>query len=592
LKIKTILTGVQGKLFRLINLFFILLLIIMKSNRRKFFQTVGAGAAGLTLGTAAMSLASCASPSSKKEEDDGQVLLIGDNIAVADTHYGKVRGYVLRGVNYFLGIPYGADTSGVNRFMPPQKPKPWTDIYPAIWWGNTAPQNMENRYANKYGAFRDHWNYDDVSEDCLRINVFTPGYNDGKKRPVLVWMHGGGWTNGNSNEHDGYLGENLARHGDIVFCSINSRLGPIGFSDLSAVGGEKYAASGNVGALDLVAALEWVNENISNFGGDPGNVTIMGQSGGGGKVCVSTSMPSAKGLISKAVVLSGARLEIGDNKMPRKVGEYILKEAGLKASQIDKLQEMPWKQYYQLALDAARKFESETGIRTNGVFQPHVDGNLIPANPYSPEASPNAAEIPMLICSVTNESSPTWQDSTLESISLDEVKGKIIRSSDFRGISIEKAGEIVDAYTRAFPDKSPASIWSMITTHRQRSVMLADAKSKQTPPVFLAWFGWQPPLFDNRLRSFHCVDICFWFKNTDLMLTHTGGGAKPRKLSLKMADSLVQFMKTGDPNGGGLPHWPRYTSDNVETMFLDDVCEVKNNPDGEARKTLPPYIGY
>src|SRR4030042_3922403 len=162
----------------------------MKSNRRKFFQTVGAGAAGLTLGTTAMSLASCA-PSSKKEED-GQILFIGDDVALADTQYGKVKGYLLRGIYYFLGVPYGDDTSGANRFLPPQKQKPWTDVFPAVWWGNTAPQNKENRYANKYGSFRDHWNYDDGTEDCLRINIFTPALNDGVKRPVMLWLHGGG----------------------------------------------------------------------------------------------------------------------------------------------------------------------------------------------------------------------------------------------------------------------------------------------------------------------------------------------------------------------------------------------------------------
>ena len=136
---------------------------------------------------------------------------------------------MLRGIYYFLGMPYGADTSGANRFMPPQKPKPWTDVYPALWWGNSAPQNMENRYDNKFASFRDHWNYDDVSEDCLRINVFTPAINDGKKRPVLFWIHGGGFTSGNGIEQDGYNGENFARFGDVVFCSINHRLGPLGY---------------------------------------------------------------------------------------------------------------------------------------------------------------------------------------------------------------------------------------------------------------------------------------------------------------------------------------------------------------------------
>ena len=288
----------------------------MKSNRRNFFKTMGTGVAGLTIGATAIHMASSALTLNKKE-DDGQNLFIGDNIAITNTQYGKVRGYILRGINYFLGIPYGADTSGRNRFMPPQKPNPWGDVFPAIWWGNTAPQNMDNRYANKFGSFRDHWNYDDVSEDCLRINVFTPSINDGKKRPVLFWIHGGGFTAGNGIEHDGYNGENLARYGDIVFCSINHRLGPLGFADLASVGGVKYGASGNVGMLDIVAALEWVRDNISNFGGDPSSVTIMGQSGGGAKVCTLTAMPSAKGLFHKAVVLSGATAKIGEESLLR-----------------------------------------------------------------------------------------------------------------------------------------------------------------------------------------------------------------------------------------------------------------------------------
>ena len=257
----------------------------MRSNRRKFFGAVGTGVAGLTIGGRGTASAAAGSVGAGAKDVDGPVLLIGDNIAVADTQHGKVRGYVLRGIHYFLGIPYGADTSGANRFMPPQKPKAWTEVRPALWWGNTAPQNMENRYANQYASFRDHWNYDDVSEDCLKLNVFTPALKDGKKRPVLFWIHGGGFSNGNAIEHDGYNGENLARLGDAVFCSINHRLGPLGYCNLAGVGGERFAASGNVGMLDIVLALEWVRDNIASFGGDPGNVTIMGQSGGGAKVC-------------------------------------------------------------------------------------------------------------------------------------------------------------------------------------------------------------------------------------------------------------------------------------------------------------------
>ena len=559
----------------------------MKSNRRQFFQKVGAGATGLTLGPAAMSfMASCSTESVASASDDQQ-LMIGDDIAIADTQYGKVKGYVLRGVYYFLGMPYGADTSGANRFMPPQKPEPWTDIFPAVWWGNTAPQNMENRYASKLGSFRDHWNYDDVSEDCLRINVFTPGIRDGKKRPVLVWMHGGGFTNGNGIEQDGYYGENLARLGDVVFCSLNHRLGPMGFANFAGVGGEKYAASGNVGVMDLVAALQWVHDNIENFGGDPGNVTIMGQSGGGAKVCTVTAMPSAKGLVHKAVVLSGATTRLGDKDYSEQLGSYVLKEAGLSTSQIDRLQEMPWKDYYALATRAASKLAQESGMSgLMGGFSPIVDGTIIPQHPYFPEPSPSAADIPMIICSTTDEMSPSWTDSSLENVTMDEVIERVKVRAGFRGGFGDKAAQVVNAYAQAFPDKKPVEIWSLVSANRQGVVDLADAKSSQAPPVYVAWFGWQPPLFDNRMRAFHCVDICFWFYNTDLMLSHTGGGARPRALSAKMAGSLLQFMNTGDPNGGGLPSWPRYSSDKGELMFLDDSCEAQDDPDREARKSL------
>ncbi len=561
----------------------------MKPNRREFFQVLGATAAGLSTAPIFLS-SSCSRAVESENQQDNQVLFIGDDIAVADTVYGKVRGYLLRDIYYFLGMPYGADTSGKNRFMPPQKPDPWTDVFPAVWWGNSAPQNMENRYANRYQSFQDHWNYDDVSEDCLRINVFTPGYGDGKKRPVLVWLHGGGFTNGNGIEQDGYNGENLSRYGDMVFCSLNHRLGPLGFTNLAGVGGDKYAASGNAGMLDIVAALEWVRDNISNFGGDPDNVTIMGQSGGGAKVTTLTAMPSARGLFHKAVVLSGATLQVGEKEYSEKLGSCVLAEAGLKKSEIDKLRRLPWKEYYAIATNASQKMNQEissgpTGMRRG--FSPVVDGVYLPQHPYYPQAAPTAADIPMLICSTFNEMSPSRDDASLENISLEEVAGRIKERAGFSAGFGDKADEVVAAYAKAFPDKKPIEIWSLIAGNRQRTVALADEKSRQEAPVYVAWFGWQPPLFDNRMRAFHCSDICFWFYNTDLMLSHTGGGGRPRKLSEKMAGSLLQFMKTGSPNGGGLPDWPQYTSENGETMILDDIPEVKNDPDREARKALP-----
>ena len=564
----------------------------MRTNRRKFFAKAGASAAALTLATTPGAAAPAQSRTRSTSRDaDGPILQVGDNVAVAETTSGKVRGYILRDIHHFLGIPYGADTSGANRFMPPQKPKPWTDIRPTLWWGNTAPQNMDNRYANQYASFRDHWNYDDVSEDCLRLNVFTPALKDGRKRPVMFWIHGGGYSNGNAIEQDGYNGENFARSGDVVFVSINHRLGPLGYCNLAGVGGEKFAASGNVGQLDIVAALEWVRDNIASFGGDPGNVTIMGQSGGGAKVCVLAAMPSAKGLFHKAVVLSGASVRAGDKAMAEKLGSYVLAEAGLQAGEIDKLQQLPWKQYYEIATKAQRKLAQEAaasgagGLR--GGFSPSVDGTILPQHPFAPEAAPTAANVPMIICSVENEQAPAWTDAALMNITLPEVAEKLKQRAGFGPGLGDKAMDVVNAYAKAWPDKKPVEIWSLVSSNRASVVTLANAKVKQPAPVFVTWFAWQPPLFDGRIGAFHCVDISFWFNNTDLMYTHTGGGARPRKLAEKMSKSLAQFMKTGDPNGAGLTPWSKYTAEKGETLVLDDVPVMKNDPDREARKALP-----
>ncbi len=563
----------------------------MQPTRRNFFKSVGAGAAGLTIGAEGLSPVSARASAAGEAGEDGPVLRFGSEVAIADTQHGKVQGYLLRGIHYFLGVPYGAETSGANRFMPPRPPKPWTDVFPAVWWGPSAPQDMEGRFANPYYAFRDHWNYYDVSEDCLRINVFTPAVGDGKKRPVLVWLHGGGFTAGNGIEHDGYNGENLARFGDVVFCSLNHRLGPLGYCDLAGVGGEAYAASGNVGMLDIVAALQWVRDNIAGFGGDPGNVTIIGQSGGGAKVCMLTAMPEAKGLFHKAVALSGVALQMNEKDDAEKLGAYVLEEAGLSPAELGKLQAMPWKDYYAVATQALRKLNQELpppGRSRRRGFSPVVDGVVLPQHPYYPAAAPTAAEVPLILCSTLNEHAPAWLDKKLDEMTLDDVAEKVKDRAGFgRGFG-DQAKAVVEAYAKVFPDKKPAEIWSLVSSNRQGLVAVADAKAKQPAPVYVAWFGWQPPLFDGRIGAFHCVDICFWFHNTDLMLTHTGGGLRPRALAAKMAGSLVQFMKTGDPNGGGLPAWPRYTSANGETMVLDDDSVVRNDPDGEARKALPP----
>jgi para-nitrobenzyl esterase len=315
----------------------------------------------------------------------------------------------------------------------------------------------------------------------------------------------------------------------------------------------------------------------------------MGQSGGGAKVCILTAMASAKGLFHKAVVLSGASRRAAEKTYSEQLGAAVVKEAGLTPNDLAKLQTMPWKEFYAIATRAQQKLarEASGGSPMGRGFSPVVDGNVLPQHPYDPEGAPTAADIPMIISSVQNEQSPSWMDSSLESITLDQVVEKLRHRAGFGGGFGDKAPEVVAAYEKAFPGRKPVEIWSLASSNRQSVVALADVKSKQPAPVYVNWFTWQPPLFDNRMRAFHCVDISFWFYNTDLMYTHTGGGARPRAVSTKMAGALLQFMKTGNPNGGGLPKWPKYSSAKGETMVFDDVSKAENDPDREARKALP-----
>jgi len=559
----------------------------MKTKRRDFIQKIGAGVAGFGL---ASPLALSASPENNPldaKDDDKPILYIGDNIAVANTSYGKVRGFIMKNIYSFLGVPYGADTSGKNRFMPPQKPTPWNDVYPATYWGMSAPQLLVNFYANRYLAFTDDWHYDEIGEDCLKLNVWTPNL-DSKKRPVLFWMHGGGFTSGNSIEHPEYHGENLARFGDVVFVSINHRLGPMGFSNFAGVGGSKFEASGNVGMLDAVAALEWVRDNIANFGGDPGNVTIMGQSGGGAKVCTLMAMPSAKGLFHKAVALSGTSQKAEEKANSEKLGAAVVRHAGVS---VEKLQEMPWKEYYALANHASRELREITPPGAGSPapsFRPVADGKFLAQHPFFPEGSPLSADIPMIISSTFYERSPSSFDSSLENISKAEAKEQLKSLRGFGVFVGDQASAVYDAYEKAFPDKKPIEIVSLAISNRRNSVAVADVKVKQTSNVYVDWFGWNPvTIFDGRLRAFHTLDIAFWFYNTDRHLAHTGGGGRARKMAEKMAGALVAFMKTGSPNASGLPKWPKYTSEKGEVMVYDDVPVVKNDPDREARKSLP-----
>ena len=520
----------------------------------------------------ALLVASCCGGGKKDAAQDGQRLFVGDDYAVTQTQYGKVQGYILDGVYTYLGIPYGAPTGGENRFMPPQKPASWEGIRPAMFYGNDAPQNMADKWKNNSSTFTDHWNYYDVSEDCLNLNVWTPA-PDGKKRPVLVWMHGGGFSAGNSIEQDGYHGANLARAGDIVFVSVNHRLNAFGFSDLSAAG-PAFKNSGNVGVMDLVASLQWVHDNIANFGGDPGNVTIMGQSGGGAKVCDVISMPSAKGLVHKAVALSGNATSATDPASSKAIGAAILKTV---KGDVKKLQQMPWEEYYELA----HKVAAELGGGGMGGFSPVADGEVLPADGFFKDDV--AKNVPLMLCTTTSEMGLSKENLEMENMDWNAAVALV------KNLGMENAEEVLNAFKAAFPTKKPVELVNILIANRKNVLATADAKYVQGAPVYLAWFDYNAPLFGGRIRAFHCADICYWFKNTDLMVTHTGGGAEPRGVSDQMSAALLAFMRTGNPNCPEIPQWPAYTPEEAATMIFDVKSEVRNAPDRAALAIMPDF---
>lgn len=308
-------------------------------------------------------------------------IIASSETAVAQTESGKVGGFLQDGIYIYKGIPYAK----AERFMPPQPADKWEGVRSSRMFGPTCPQAVRMGWGADEHAFAFHWDDGYPGEDCLRVNIWTPGLNDGKKRPVMVWLHGGGYAAGSGQELPSYDGFNLAKKGDAVVVTLNHRLNVLGFLDLSAYG-DKYAKSGNAGLLDLVAALQWVNKNIAAFGGDAQNVTIFGQSGGGGKVSTLLATPSAKGLYHKAIVQSGSMLRTMDAKYSRRIGAAVMDELGLKASQIDELQKMPYERLLAAGEKAVAKVKAEVE-KENGIstfifgWAPTVDGDVLPAQP-------------------------------------------------------------------------------------------------------------------------------------------------------------------------------------------------------------------
>ncbi|MEM7382052.1 MAG: carboxylesterase family protein [Bacteroidota bacterium] len=502
----------------------------------------------------------------------------GETVAVTDTEAGKVRGYIEDNTYIYKGIPYAQ----AERFMPPKKTESWEGIRSSMTYGPVAPLLTPTTQVNDEGEFVFDHNWGYTNEDCLMINVWTPGLDD-KKRPVLFWIHGGGFTAGSSQELPSYDGKNLSKKGDVVVVSINHRLNVLGFLDLSAYG-EKYKHSANNSILDMVAALEWVRDNISNFGGDPNNVLIFGQSGGGAKVNTLMAMPKAKGLFHKAVNQSGSfRMSVLEKEDTQAISAEVLTQLGLSADQVDSLQTIPFEKLSAAGTKALKIVEDKMKAEGKPItgfglgWGPSVDGEDLPYQLFSKEAFELSKDVPLLIGTTKNEFAPFANMRFLGASEADILK-------HIKETYKENADAYIAAVKKAYPnDTDPKDLLDVDTLFRPGAVEQANDKSalEGGASVYMFLFTWQSPVMDGKYKSLHCMELPFVFDNVTRANHMTGGGQEAHALADKMSRAWINFAKTGDPNHDGLPEWPAYNSENTATMYFDNSCEVGPQRDKE-----------
>lgn len=513
-------------------------------------------------------------------EDSG--ILASSSVAVAQTANGKVAGYIQDGVTIFKGIPYAK----ANRFEAPVQADSWEGIRSCRQYGPVSPQGARSGWANDEIAFAFNWNDGVQGEDCLRLNVWTPAL-DSRKRPVMVWLHGGGYSAGSGQELPSYDGTSLAFAEDVVVVSINHRLNVLGFLDLSAYG-EKYAKSANAGLLDIVASLKWVRDNIAAFGGDPSNVTIFGQSGGGGKVTTLLATPCAKGLFHKAIVQSGSMLRTMESKYSRKIGIATVRNLGLDASSIDKISEVPYGELLAAGEKAIAQVKAEAD--RDGVasfifgWAPTVDGAVLPSQPFDPQAPAISAEIPMIIGTTRHEFSMTTYVPALRNAGREEVIGIL------KGRYGEGTERFLELFAKAYPGSKPADMLDADFVFRPGAIEQALRKSLQgAAPVYMYMFNWESPVLDGILRSTHCMEIPFVFNNADRHASMTGGGAQAMKLASKMSHCWAEFARCGKPSAEGLPEWEPFEAEKRAVMFFDNTCKMSYSHDKELMDFIRRY---
>jgi para-nitrobenzyl esterase len=494
---------------------------------------------------------------------------------VVETASGRVSGVTSGGVHVFKGIPYGASTAGANRFLAPKPPTPWSGVREATAYAGRSPQAAA---APQRPELATVWGPVDtlpVGEDCLTVHVWTPGL-DNAKRPVMVWLHGGAFSYGSANSPR-YDSTNLARRNDVVVMAVNHRLNIFGHLDLSEAGDARFAQSGNAGVLDLVAALEWVREHAARFGGDPGNVTIFGQSGGGGKVSALFAMPRAKGLFHKAIVQSGASVRFAERERTARLADAVLKQLGLGRGELDKLQALPLEKLLAVVAPAQATLpRPRLPLLDRYNFGPVIDGKLLPAHPFDPVAPAISDDVPVMVGDTTDESAiflapddMVWNRTVTE----DEL-GKRIGA-----VAGDAAPTLLAYYKRRDPGASASDRLITALTASNfgvRTVMLAEQKAARARAVWMYDFAWQSPAYGGRLKSCHSLEVPFVFDTLHVI------GEQHRKrgdqaLADRVSKTWASFARTGTAD------WPAYETGRRATMVFDAECRVVDDPDGEVR---------
>lgn len=565
----------------------------MDVGRRELIG-LAAGAAASVAAGAATAATPPAPPANPVEHGPG----VPDVTAVVATGSGRVQGLVVNGVHSFKGVRYGAPPVGALRWMPPAKPEPWTVISDCSDYGAPAMQMAGGSTAapaTDFGmqmsrVFTTPSELKIQNEDCLFLNVWTPG-TDAKKRPVMVWIHGGGFAYGSGGQPV-YSGEGLARHGDVVAVSVNHRLNAFGYLYLGDLMGPAYARSGNVGMLDLVAALEWVRDNIEKFGGDPGNVMIMGQSGGGAKVSALLAMPAAKGLFHKASIQSGPGIQVGRKERATAGARAVLNELNIAPGDIKALQALP----PQAIIAAVNAASAKSSARAPGLpgmgrgmgfgvpLGPIVDDVVLTRDPFAPDAPSISADVPILVGWTKDELSIFTAGEPWYGKMTEDDLGKMIA---FQG---PKGKAVVDEWRKIRPDYTPTNLFVAAASSQfamAGSLTLAERKAAAGKASVYVWYmTWETPVAGGIFKSPHTMEIPFMMYSFDQVRAYVGPGPRPKHMADQIAGAWIAFARTGKPDGPATPHWPAYDTATRATMVFNDKSEVVNDPNAGLRKIL------